>query len=1572
MSGGIKYRLSPRERTLVADQLGVLESVRDRVKGTGLDLKIQDQEMEVSVEEKGEELSYELTYPLDNDHIAGNGRIYIKDVFRLNRQDGKLLGFERNASQKPGINEKIRYWIEVARRDHPQAKINGNAEQLTKFLGDLSALPKPSLRSPAMKGLLSETLPGLHRPFPDNSKSLVDANFEIFSPIRDSLQDLGLRMKFGDPQSGLSLRREGRKLILGLQLVLDTDAGPGIDSENNGRIYLNDVYEIDSASGKILSAKRSFTPSKVPSPAFETAAERLSALSPLQNDSAALEKLTSGWLEGLGAIEPKEAPSEAGPPEPTGAYGKALWRWYQRTGEVPTAADLFLPRKPSAKLPAGMAVPADPERRQALRRVLAAMLSGDPEGVQESVPSSQDPIFQSLAFLSRQESAAAEKAIAALPDDDELASQVRHLIDLQKRAKRLDEAFPLLELALTEMTQRQNNEDRAWSKSLGRAFSGDSPVNPDMRRIAVDGYLRRLRSSLEENELGIGAAIQGLEGDGPFEKGIKELLRDTPALQELSQALDEHDEELRQDSLVHLARNRLKEPGALPATALAIAERYAASNAKAAALKDWLSGNASFGQKFESSLGHFSQEVANPFTLGTMMLAGGASKVGKLAFVKYFGNTGLGLKIGAEAFSVGLEATVFVGSEKLYRSAFQSPVGVWDKAPRDLAGALLAFGILRGGGIAGRRFQGSLRNSEAWQSWLEGRTKITWAEKPLQFAVELGKAEGRSGPWKQRAGNLLAKPLRYVNETGLPRAWLKPTADFAVHHGLTLSSLMLGNSLSRFAGLRQGSGQGWKADLVDDALLYGHFYFSGQLMQRMGPGQLDYRLAALESAAPQVGSRRASKTAETSEASPEAKAEESRFEIPPALSEFGRSIAARFAKVRQGLRRQPVSEEAGPSSEAAPSTSRFAFLQSWLQSWRNNLAGLRMPWSKSKSALVPPTAGPNQLMLPSGDADVSPSRPTRPSWAETLPPPAELKGEEVFLLPMPLELPLRFVPVKAKTHLAVSWTGSHDNRSILPVSKNTVNYECIIGREELQSRPEATGADFGLPSTAKGVEAQHAKISYQVKLKLKAIPDSHNVLITMGVPDKITATVENLAKSSATFVNGKRVKSATLRDGDRIQFGKDGPGFIFHQESPEHTPTITQAIVPLAADRPVFTVGRESQKTGSPDIAFPMSSRDISVEQARILRDAEGTFYIQDQGKNLTLVNGMPVYGTQMLNNQDRIRFGEGQEFIFRRPPIAEDQATPSKTSPLPHPRSEGSEPAQAELHPALSGLSAEEVQAYFQKLGELDRLPLHEVRAASLETPDGRPLLLMTRYTGWSVGEAASHPATTQLQFRESGKSEANPFLIYMTPEGEFILKPLKPEAQIAVQPRQVRFWHPKAPAPQGPRLNVEGWVKLRGGERIFSGDQPIFPGNENYFDFWIFSPSRPSFDLPAVSGETPKGPAVIETDKPGGPPLLAAGAMPLQVRKSLVIQSEKKLDAMKVEPFGDDLSVGLPEKLGKVGRTTVYHDGDSWKIHTENSGEVPLLVNDIPLPSGISLPITAGSELSIGSWQFRLEFPE
>ncbi|MCE9624214.1 MAG: hypothetical protein K8R69_01985 [Deltaproteobacteria bacterium] len=209
MSGGIKYRLTSKERALFADQLGVLEALRARLRPSGIEPKTFDPEMQVHAEENPQGPRFTLEYPFDNDVIPNNGRIYVKDVFQLNPEAGSLLSFDRSLKQDIQSDKRVAFWVELARKDHPTAKIFSREEHMMRFLKDLEKLPKPGVSETSMQDFLGKVLNRLHRPFPPKNEALVRKNLEVFRAVIEKTTPLGIRMKFGDPQSGLNLRREG-------------------------------------------------------------------------------------------------------------------------------------------------------------------------------------------------------------------------------------------------------------------------------------------------------------------------------------------------------------------------------------------------------------------------------------------------------------------------------------------------------------------------------------------------------------------------------------------------------------------------------------------------------------------------------------------------------------------------------------------------------------------------------------------------------------------------------------------------------------------------------------------------------------------------------------------------------------------------------------------------------------------------------------------------------------------------------------------------------------------------------------------------------------------------------------------------------------------------------------------------------------------------------------------------------------------------------------------------------------------------------------------------------------------
>jgi pSer/pThr/pTyr-binding forkhead associated (FHA) protein len=165
--------------------------------------------------------------------------------------------------------------------------------------------------------------------------------------------------------------------------------------------------------------------------------------------------------------------------------------------------------------------------------------------------------------------------------------------------------------------------------------------------------------------------------------------------------------------------------------------------------------------------------------------------------------------------------------------------------------------------------------------------------------------------------------------------------------------------------------------------------------------------------------------------------------------------------------------------------------------------------------------------------------------------------------------------------------------------------------------------------------------------------------------------IKNLAIQDGTFVNGNRIESVDLHDGDRIGVG--GYEMIFHLRG---SSTAARQQVSLAVDpvNPAHVASRlagvNAQVDGpclidSSGQKFPLSDaraigigraldNEICVSHSSVSRHhasiepSNGNFRVKDlNSQNGTFVAGQRVTSSASLHNGDTVRFGDAP-FTFR------------------------------------------------------------------------------------------------------------------------------------------------------------------------------------------------------------------------------------------------------------------------------------------------------------------------------------
>lgn len=535
-------------------------------------------------------------------------------------------------------------------------------------------------------------------------------------------------------------------------------------------------------------------------------------------------------------------------------------------------------------------------------------------------------------------------------------------------------------------------------------------------------------------------------------------------------------------------------------------------------------------------------------------------------------------------------------------------------------------------------------------------------------------------------------------------------------------------------------------------------------------------------------------------------------------------------------------------------------------------------------------------------------------------------------------------------------------------------YQSILGREDLQGSGQVTGTDFGFGSRHLEIAPQHAKLSATVEWAIKPNPNAavHEPKYTAS-PKSWRFHLEDLQSPTGTFVNGQRISRATkVKDGDLLRLGADGEDMVLRLDAVQPDAFLQRPALPLVSETGQWNLGREQAGSPLPEISFPMSFRDISRRHARILRDGEGRYLLQDISSLGTWVNGRRLHGTHVLVDGDRMQFGNSAELVFTLP---KDSPAPQPLANAERPRHAKQDleaPAQASVHPAYRHLPPEFLENYFLSLSNDDAPNAANFRAGALRLPDERDILLSSLYTGWAIGmETAPGGNTKALQFSGPPELSQHPVLLYLDQsDGKFILKPLHPDAELHVQTRPERYLSKdsKAPKPSGPKQRLQSWTRLEGGERIFLGEN-------FFFDFWPHVVSTPRIEPDSSSGAIPQSEAPAAAPAPIVPKALSfqGGEMHLALDKAIVLQNSPELSEAELRdgPEQSATEILIPEGMGKIQQTKIYAVDGQWKIRSEGGEGEALLVNGMKLPPKIELDLLPDTQIEAVGLKIKIGRP-
>ncbi len=190
------------------------------------------------------------------------------------------------------------------------------------------------------------------------------------------------------------------------------------------------------------------------------------------------------------------------------------------------------------------------------------------------------------------------------------------------------------------------------------------------------------------------------------------------------------------------------------------------------------------------------------------------------------------------------------------------------------------------------------------------------------------------------------------------------------------------------------------------------------------------------------------------------------------------------------------------------------------------------------------------------------------------------------------------------------------------VAAPACRFQLVLDKYAVQDIPLQDGRLVLGRASGKGrVAIDHSSVS-ETHAEVTVGPDGH-------------ATLKDLQSLNGTFVNGERITSKVLEEGDLVQLGAcESYLLLFRDFRPR-----AQKLSEIELNQPVIRMGR------SPENTIRLEHPTVSAFHAEI-RKSSGNFELVDlNSRNGTFVNGVRVQH-KMLQTRDRISLG-AMQFVF-------------------------------------------------------------------------------------------------------------------------------------------------------------------------------------------------------------------------------------------------------------------------------------------------------------------------------------
>lgn len=761
MSGGIRYRPNPTEAEIIAENWVAPQELAAALAQNAIQVRVQDEHSSIQVQDLKDRIQYTLTFPIDENAIEEDGRLYLHDRYVVDKSKPDLVQRRWAVARQGEFFPEGPGWL-LSRGLYPKgySADQGGGAWETLF-HKLKVLPH---HPEAATGVETQWLAQLHREFPDTFIQALRDHAPVYNEIFGVLQKYRLQMRILEDQSGFSQGSGFSNQQFQMTVVIDRPKKSGLAEEKNGRIYLREAWSLSEDGNHILNWERHFIPTG---------------------------KISGNLAACLKDLEALEGPQLNGTESTEGAQAFIQSFLHASQGEEGNEkAELTDPKLPQIqKQPT---LKPDPRLRTLAQKWLHRLQSMETQSENKSLKDFKDLLHFTLSqeSLSVSELAPFHEVMGEDLKGKSLFVLWTLLLEGQfltarNKIQELSVNSPLIRMMERDLAglllQEQSQTSLTVLMALHAQLEAQGGVTPS--KSEIQGLWKALGKATQNRPISLAEAWDKIRTQSETEQLVWRQMNRHPLVQELLAISAEPHPRTFHQALQQWTKNHLLQNYGFYSLAHEVWNSLPQSARSDSDLMAWEAGDLSLGQTLDLFQPKLMEAAFAPQNLLAMTAgAGVGNTASRLMWARIPGGT-RGATFAAETFGLLFEAPAFVLTHRAYGTLMgRGPLGHGTQNwLTDLGAAYLIFAPLKAARF-GAQGGASLLSRNPW-----------WKTRPRALSLAQGGMHHSLGPLGLAMGNGLARSEYLQWQPKSPLGW----RGNLLLDGLTYFHFLLGGAMAQ-------------------------------------------------------------------------------------------------------------------------------------------------------------------------------------------------------------------------------------------------------------------------------------------------------------------------------------------------------------------------------------------------------------------------------------------------------------------------------------------------------------------------------------------------------------------------------------------------------------------------------------------------------------------------------------------------------------------------------------------------------------------------------------------------------